>query len=285
MESRPRKIPYEGNGGELMNALRTIFRVCFRGDRLGNRATAIVIFVLFSQASFAAVDASLGGTLRAYPLAGVMEAESGYNYLIRGSANSPFSSYVRTRALWSTAFVYNSLDGAIEFFPLAFLGLRGGGEAIQNDSKYSAFDCETYRCLGRYYRTYIEGELTLGAGPVFAQGRWRRERWTQDDGSAGDFIDPTSAVSLKSSGDSQTVYYAVAGFKFADHYTAMGVLRLSENDQLGGWSRFPYGVIRYQDGPLTLGVGAGQFESSLKTKGLSAIALIKWEFWPSLALK
>jgi hypothetical protein len=275
-------------GGELMNALRRNFSVRILRDRLRNSVTTFVVFsggILISQACFAGFDLYAGGTLRSYPLAGVMEVESGYGILLRGEANSPFSSYLRPRLYASTAGIYNSADLAVEFFPLAIMGVRAGGEAIQNDSKYSAYDCDANECLGRYYRTYIEGELTLGAGPVFVQGRWRRERWTQKNPDQGDFIDPTSGVALKSQGDSQTVYYGVAGLKFSDRWTLLGIVRYSENDQLGGWSRFPYGVIRYKSGPFSVGVGAGVFESSLKSENVSALGLIRWEIAPSLALR
>jgi hypothetical protein len=117
------------------------------------------------------------------------------------------------------------------------------------------------------------------------QGRWRRERWTQKNPEQGDFIDPTSGVLLKSRGDSQTVYYGIAGLKFSDRWTLLGVVRYSENDQLGGWSRFPYGVIRYKSGPFSVGLGAGVFESSLKSENISALGLLRWEIAPSLAVR
>lgn len=273
---------------ELLSALRTKFTVEFLSDRLRKSAPVFVVFlalIFHSQFSNAGFDAYAGGTLRSYPLAGVMEAESGYHMLLRGTANSPFSSYARVRVYGSSAGIYNSLDGAVEFFPLAIMGVRAGGEGIQNDSKYKAYDCERYECLGRYYRTYIEGELTLGAGPVFVQGRWRRERWTQKNPDQGDFIDPTSAIVIKGQGDSQTVYFGVAGLKLSDKWTFLGVLRYAESDQLEGWSRFPYGVIKYTDGPFSVGIGGGQFESSLKGESFSAVGLLRYEFASDLSVK
>jgi|GEM_PF-6320079 len=282
-ENRPRTF-----ADKLLYVLRSKFIVAIPRALSREAAPTFVIFAsvfVFAQNCFAAFDLYAGGMTRSYPLAGVLEVEGGYGVLLRGEANSPFSSYWRAKIYGSTAAVYNSLDAAVEFFPLAITGIRAGGEGIQNDGKYSAYDCDRYQCLGRYYRTYIEAELNLGAGPLFVQGRWRRERWTQNHSGAGDFIDPTSGVALKSEGDSQTVYYGVAGVNLSSRWTVLGGVRYSENDQMGGWSRFPYGVIRYKDGPLSVGIGAGVFESSLKNESLSALGFIRWDFAPSLAVR
>ena len=222
--------------------------------------------------------------MRSYPLSGVVDGEVGYGVLLRGEANDPFSSYLRARAYGATAGIYNSIEGAVEFFPLAILGVRAGGEVISNSKDYTAYNCDKYDCLGQFHRTYIETELTLGAGPVFVQGRWKRERWTQKEKSTMDFIDPTSAVAIKADGDSQTIYIGVLGYKVSPNWTVLGVVRYSENDQQGGWSRFPYGLVRFKEGQLSYGVGAGQYESHIKNEGLAILGLIRWEFSPSLKL-
>lgn len=280
-----KKIRADHRAVQLFFDFRTKFRLGSRRAFLCNLRPTFVFLCLYSSLSFANVDLSLGTFVRSYPLSGVAELEAGYGILLRGEANSPFSSYARLKISGESAAVYNSLSGALEFFPLGIAGIRAGGEAIQNDTRYSAFDCDQYQCTGRYYRIYIEGEMTLGAGPIFVQGRWRRERWTQGSNEGRDFIDPTSAVVVKGRGDSQTVYYGVAGLKMDEQWTLLGVLRYSQNDQLEGWSRFPYGVIQWKSGEVTLGVGAGVFESSLKEKGLAAVGLFRWEIRPSLALR
>lgn len=265
--------------------LRRKFSAQFCGDRLRIAVTAIVSFCLWSACANAEFDFALGGTSRSYPLAGVIEAESGYGILLRGTGRDPLSSYLRARIDGSSAYTFNSLGAALEFFPLAVLGARAGGEAIQNDKDYTAYDCETYRCLGRYYRTYIEGELTLGAGSIFVQGRWRRERWTQKDSATGDFIDPTSGIYIDGAGDSQTVYFGVLGWKLDEHWQVLGVLRYAESDMHGGWSRTPYGVVRYTNGNFSIGAGAGQFESSLKSKDFTAVGVFRWEISPGLSVE
>lgn len=277
---------------KLVYVLRRKFRVCFPRDHLRKGGPTIVFFAAFfmfafsfSQNVFAGFDAYGGGLFRSYPLSGVLEGEAGYGILLRGTANDPFSSYMRAKLYGSSAVIYNSLDAAVELFPIAIAGIRAGGEAIQNDTKYSAYDCRANKCVGRFYRTYIEGELNLGAGPVFAQGRWRRERWTQKEPAAGDFIDATSAIAIKSEGDSQTVYFGIVGLNLNPKWSVLGIVRYAESDQLEGWSRFPYGVVRYKDGPLTVGLGAGMFESSLKKESFSALATLRWDFAPSLAVR
>jgi hypothetical protein len=262
-------------GEELFDALGRVFKVLTHGAVFGFLATTIV--------AHAAPDLAVGGTIRSYALSGVVEAEGGYGVLLWGDPASPFYGYLRPRLYGSSAYTYNSLDTAVEVFPISFLGMRAGGEASQNDQKYSAYDCNTFRCLGRFYRAYFEAEFSAGAGPVFVHGSWRRERWSQRDGTAGDFIDPTSGLAMRGGGDSQTVYYGVGGVKVDPNWSVVAVLRYAQSDPRD-FSRLLFEALRYHDERLTLSLGAGIFESTLKKQGLTVAGFVRWEIWPSLAL-
>jgi hypothetical protein len=246
--------------------------------------TAIVIFLFFSCRAFAGADFNFGSTERSYPLSGVLEADGGYDFLLWGATTSPFYGYLRPHLDGSTAGVYNQLGGSVDFYPISFLGSRFGGESIQNDSKYTAYDCETYVCLGRFYRTYAQAELTVGAGPVFAQARWRRERWTAGTPGSTSFIEPTAGLALNGAGDSQTLYRGTIGIKLNPNWTVAGVLVYYQADSNREISRFPFAVVRYVSGPYTVGVGGGVFSSALKAAEPSALLFLNWNVKPSLAL-
>jgi hypothetical protein len=275
-----------GIGAKLLSGFGTFFKAFSRGDHFKFWAPTFVSFWLAIPAFGAGLDLAIGGTFRSYPLSGVLEPELGYGMILWGDESaSPWYGYLRPKIEGATAATYNSGAVSLELFPLSFLGGRAGGESIQNDNEYSAYDCEIYGCLGRYYRTFAEAELSLGAGPVFMQARWRRERWTQKNAQAGDFLEPTSGVVLDGTGDSQTVYIGMLGFKFSENWSVLGVVRYAESEGLEGWSRMPYGVIRYTSGNFQIGVGGGQFESSLKSKDATALGFFRWDFWPSVAIK
>jgi hypothetical protein len=272
-------------GGKLLNAFGTFYKGLNSGDHFSFRAPTFVSLLLFSCVARAGFDASAGGTFRAYPLSGVVEADAGYGYLIWGAEGSPLYGYIRPKIEAASAISYNSAAAVLEVFPVSFLGVRGGGESIENDKRYSDFNCTNNNCLGRFYRTFAEAELTLGYGRVFAQGRIRRERWSQKEPEAGDFVEPTSGITLKSGGDSETVYIGLIGFKYSETWSILAVTRYAESDGFESFSRLPYGVIRYTSGTLQLGAGLGEFESSLKTKDLTVLGFLKWEIAPSVALK
>jgi hypothetical protein len=219
----------------------------------------------------------------------VIEAEAGYDLLLWGSPTTPFYGYLRPRLYGSSAGTYNSVDAALEFFPLAFLGGRAGAEWIQNDQDYSSYDCVAWRCRGRFQRSYIEGELSLGAGPVFVQGKARRERWKGPvargtPAEAGEFIDPTSGLALLSDGDDETVYTAVAGVRFGPDWAVLAALRYATGRD-GGFSRQPVGLLRYRQGGFSLGAGAGTFASTLKKRDFTAVGFLRWEIAPGLGLR
>lgn len=270
-------------GVELMGELQKI--LCTRsGPNLLLKAVTRIVVLLLGFSAHAQVDLNIGGSFRSYPLSGVAEVQSGYGLVLWGDAGAPpWYGYVRPVFDGATAGIYNSAMGSLEVFPLSFLGGRAGGESIQNDSDYTAYKCENFVCKGRFYRTFAEAELSLGAGPVFVQGRWRRERWTQKDKLAGDFIDPTSGLLLDTEGESQTIYQGILGYKITDRWTLMGGLRYAEIDD--GFSRFGFGLLRWSDGEWTVALGGGNFESELKSSGASVVGFIKWDIWPSVALK
>lgn len=274
------------HGSEFMVSIRMPFMYGLRSDLFTRIVATIVILGAFSSPAFAALDLSVGSTARSYPLSGVIEAETGYGVLLYGSNTAaPWYGYLRPRILGSSALSYNSLDGAVELFPVSFLGARAGGEAIQNDKEYTPYDCVIYTCLGRFYRTYFEAELTIGAKGFFAQAAWRRERWSQKTPAPTEFIDPTSGYSLAGHGDSQTVYRGVLGYKFSPRWSSLAILRYSESEETKMISRFPYLVVRYSVGNFSAGVGGGVFESSLKKQEGTGVAFIRWDIQPSVGLR
>lgn len=255
-------------------------------DDFGVRLTAIVITLLFCSPLFAGSDLSLGSSARSYPLSGTVDIDGGYDFLLWGSSSggSPKYGYLRPHLDGSTTISYNSLGASVDFFPISFLGARAGGEGIQNDADYKAYDCLSYICRGRFYRTYVQADLTLGAGAFFAQGRWRREHWARQTQSLTPFIEPTSGLALAGQGDSQTVYRGMIGAKVSLNWSVAAVLVYGQNDSNNGISRFPFALIRYTAGAFSAGLGGGAFSSSLKTQEGSALVFLRWDIKPSLAL-
>jgi len=279
-------------GDELMIAFGRKFIVRIFGDDFKWRATAIVIFCFFSSAAVAGVDLDVGAEVRSYPLSGVVEADAGYDFLLWGThtagdsqQSSPWYGYLRPHIDGSTAGTYNQLGGSVDIYPLSFLGGRFGGEGIQNDANYTAYDCQTYECRGRFYRTYAQADLTLGAAGFFVQARWRRERWTQGAVGIVDFIEPTSGLALRAAGDAQTYYRGTFGYKFNTTWSAAAALVYYQSDISNEISRFPFAVVRFQRGPLSLGIGGGVYEGSLKSQAASALLILDYNIIPSLRLQ
>lgn len=272
---------------QLQDKFGSFYKSVRRGAVARPWAPAIVILAMISVIApikaRAEFDLTVGALYRSYPLSGIAEVESGYGFLLWGTAREPFSGFIRPRIYANSAVSYNSLDGALEIFPLAFLGVRAGGEGIQNDRRYTSYDCETYQCLGREYRTYVETEFSLGAGPLFGQFQWRRESWSQARPSDGDFIDPTSGIVMAARGDRQTVFRGLIGLKLSDDWAVLGLYRYAQSEP-GDISRSPTLFLRFRTGGLSMGVGGGAFGSPIKRNEANVQAYIRWSVWPSLAL-
>ncbi len=242
----------------------------------------VFVALSMSWSAWANLDVGVGGTFRSYPLSGVAEVRAGYGVLLYGTAGTPLSGFLRPNVEVNSAGTYNSGMAQLEFFPLAFLGARAGAESIQNDKDYTPYDCEASRCKGRFHRTFFGAELSLGAGPVFARGMWRRERWSQAKEQFGDFVEPTSGLLMRGDGESQSVYYGVAGYKVTDIWAVITGVRYAEDD--GGVSRMPFGMVRYSNGNFSLGLGAGEFQSDLKKNDFTAWGYFSWDIVPSAVL-
>jgi hypothetical protein len=258
----------------------------FCGDDLSLRATAIVILLFFSVSVHAGYDFNFGTTDRSYPLSGTVEADGGYDFLLWGTAGggSPWYGYLRPHIDGATTLTYSELGASLDFYPLSFLGLRAGGEGVQNDANMTAYDCVSYICRGRFYQTFAQATLTLGAGPFFAQARWRRERWTEGSPGTGLFIEPTAGYALSGMGDSQTMYRATVGLKLNPIWSAAGVFLYYQSDNSHEVSRFPFAIVRWSSGPYSVGVGGGVFSSTIKPAEGSALLILNWNLKPSLAL-
>lgn len=238
---------------------------------------------VFGLGARADLDLSTRAYYRSYPLSGFVEASSGYGLLLYGSAGSPFSGYIRPAIEGAVTSGYYSSLAKLEFFPLAIMGVRGGVESVHNDADYSAFDCTVADCKGQFHRGFLESELTLGAGPLFVQGRWRREHWTQNTARVGEFVEPTSGLLMTNEGEYQTVWQGIGGVKFDPAWSFMGGLRYAEGES--GVSRLSFGFLRWHHEGFTLAVGGGAFDSELKKREATILTYFTWDIIPSLALK
>jgi hypothetical protein len=277
-------------GVQILTDLGSFFKARSSGDDFSfSRPTFVSLFLIYVSCispANADVDLAIGANARSYPLSVVTSAELGLSSYVWGSqGSSPWYGYGRLELSGATVGIYNSGQMMAEVFPLSFLGGRFGGESMQNDQDYLAYECEGLRCRGRFYRTFAEAELSLGAGPLFVRGRWRRERWTQKkDPEQLDFIDPTSGLVMSGSGDAQTIYHGLLGLHLSPRWSVVAGLRYAEN-QNRELSRFPFAMLRYQQGLFSAGLGGGVFESELKAQAGSAVGFLRWEIWPSPALR
>lgn len=267
------------------------------GDLIRASATTIVAFSAFLLLIFLWVspdahgdfDLTLGGQYRSYPPSGYAAVEAGYGVLLWGTVESPWYGYLRPRVEAGSVGSYSAADAGFEVYPLAFFGVRAGGESVQNDEDYRAYDCDSYVCQGRFYRTYILSELSLGAGPVFTQVRLTRERWVQGRRNSSAFIEPTSGLALPGAGASQSVMRAVVGWKISPIWTVMAGYNLVRADRVEGeaenLSRFPFGLLRWTQRDWTIGVGGGAFSSTIKRREATAIVFVEWAILPSIRLR
>jgi hypothetical protein len=209
----------------------------------------------------------------------------GYNFLLWGDPTaSPWYGYVRPSVYGETSISYNTLGGALDLFPVSFLRFRVGENAIQNDVDYKAYDCATYECRGRYNRTYAQVQLTLGLAGFFVQGRVQEETWSQGNPGSIEFIDPENGLALSPSGDRETIYRAMVGYKLSPLFTVTTGYTTAQSFHTNEASTFPFALAIYTSGDLVVGGGFGVFSSDVKPAELSGLFFLKWQILPGLDL-
>ena len=255
---------------------------------------ALAISTVFSSIflsifAHAQLDTSFAVYARSYPRSGVLEGEIGYGNLLWGGSGGAGGSdimygYIRPFAVGATSGTYNSLAAGVDFFPVSFLGVRGGGEYSNNSRRYVDFDCYALNCLGTRYRSFFEAQVFFGNKQIFGQVKMRRQRWSQDQENAGNFVDPTSGLEVKANGDSETVWQSYLGVTINPSWKVILGNRYSEMSNIKGVSQFVYLGGQYNWAPISASFGVGSFASALKEREISYFLVLGWELYPTIGL-
>ena len=248
----------------------------------GSWLTAIVTFATPSRADF---DASFESFLRSFPLSGYADVQLGYDQLIWGSNSSSFMyGYVRPFAEVDTAGAYNSGMVALDYYPISFLGVRGGKEWIQNDSRFRDYRCDLYACEGSRSREFFQINAVAGYRLWFLTGMARWDRWIQKHPEFGDAVDSNTGLAAQGTGDTQLTVRGFTGIQVAPEWTAVIGFQYAQMTRHFGVSRLLMGGPRWRRETVTIFGGLSEFQSTESDGGWGAYVGFSWEPFPSLAI-
>jgi hypothetical protein len=242
-------------------------------------AVFIGVVLLPLPRAMAGFEPSVSALARSYPLSGSLNAKLGYSAVLWGQPGNenPWFGYIRPSIGGATAGSYNSGNAEIAVFPISFIGFSAGGESISNGADYRAYDCDTYGCRGKFWRTYASASLALGAGPFFLVGRGKVEKLKQHPDQALDFIEPTSGLAAQQNGDELKTATGVLGIKISPSWIVAYTYSWSEMKEVDGQSQTNLGLIMWNLGTWKLAVGGGAFHSELKEKEATGVLRIEWQ--------
>lgn len=246
-------------------------------------APLIVTFILsFPDKAVAEFDFSMESLARSYPLAGFVSAQLGYGLVVwgdhkPGDKNIDYG-YARLFAEGGTAGTYNSGLVGGEVYPISFLGFKAGKEWIQNDDDYRDFDCVNFNCKGARSREFYQARLLFGAWFLFSSFSMRVEKWHEPLPYLGDFIEPTSGLSARADGDTQTVYSGLIGANLTDTWSIVAAEQYFEMSNNHGITRTFLGGPRWSDGEFSVLGGLTYFESSASytKEAFGVLVLLNW---------
>lgn len=246
---------------------------------------SVAAIVTFGSAARADFDAKFESFLRSYPLSGYADVQLGYGQLLWGSnSSSVMYGYVRPFAEVDTAGTYNSGLVGLDYYPISFVGFRGGKEWIQNDDKYRDFRCDLYECEGTRTRTFFQATLLAGYSIWFASFMIRWENWVQKHPEFGDAIDATTGLAAQALGDTQILVRGWTGFQINETWSIVGGLQYAQMTRHYGFSRLWLLGPAWKRDSVTIVAGGSLFQSSESDGGWGAYVGLTWEPFRSLAL-
>jgi hypothetical protein len=256
--------------------------------RLVNGLAASLVFA--AGPAFAGFEPSVEIGARSYPLSGALNVDLAYSIPVWGEAGfgEPWFGYIQPSITGTTAGSYNSGKAELALFPISFLGVAGGAEAINNGQDYKAYDCDAYNCRGKFWRAYASTTLGLAAGPVFLVGKGKIERLHQDPDqtidTGLDFIEPTSGLAAHKDGDLLYTAGGMLGCKIGEAWRIAYAYSWSRMQEVAGQSQTNLGLVVWDTGTWQIAAGLGTFHSELKDKEATGIVRIQWQPLPRLGL-
>ncbi len=153
----------------------------------------IFITITLSFSVMAKFDLEYGAQGRSYPSIGASAfVNSGYNFNFWGSPSkeNPLYGLIRPYVNVTTSAVVNTVEGAIEIYPVSFLGLVVGSEYNNSTIDLPFFDCDVINCRGATKSKFYTLRAALGFAGVILVGELRREKVEYDytDKPYGDFF-------------------------------------------------------------------------------------------------
>ncbi len=250
------------------------------------RVTFFILMTLYIDLRAAPLfDYAVATPFRTYPLAGGLAAQGGVDFLLWGEKAQNLAGYGYTRlgSMVASSGRTHGYDVSLQFFPISFLGVEvGHAESVRFANAFYV-DCSIAQCQGSLSRNYIRGSFVFGVPELFGSIAIKTTTISPSQ-SEIDFVDEYSNLVGRSGGDRLVTKEFVMGHKFNDQWTAVALLNEESMVEKGSASRLTGIATRYKMSPWVFGLGAGLYQSSSASLGLSIFGGIKWIGAPSLAL-
>ncbi|MBL7664103.1 MAG: hypothetical protein JNM93_03130 [Bacteriovoracaceae bacterium] len=250
----------------------------------------LIIFCLvlsfFFGRALAGFDFQLNAVSRSYPLAGVINADLGYGILLWGApgGGKPWYGYIRPSVTGSAITGFTAYRTQLEFFPISFIGVRGGySDAKNRNDDLPPYDCTTLKCENSFERKFVGANMSLAAGPVFLNVDFLKETYEQDVEDQ-EFIAPEYGISLPMEGGHIENTRGIFGTKLGGAWSMFVLGQYTK--ELDSEHRARTYTLNFRRGFSggSFFLGAGGFESHLKSASFTAVGGLTWNILPSIGL-
>lgn len=244
----------------------------------------LILFITLTQSSFAQLDYKLSSRVRTYPVSGLFEADSGYNFLLWGQRENVLYGYLRPNLVYSEIGTYRNGTVALDLFPISFFKLRAGYMREESIVRRNDINCSEVDCQGKIDHRFAEANLLLGAKGYFTSLRYRLNYSKRADGDKP-FIEYDTMIPMKQRQDDSRLFQLALGKKINENWNALYASMYASSRKARGSSTAHYLLGMYQNGPWEFAIGPGAFRSSLLKWGFSSAAWLSWNGGESFAIK
>lgn len=231
------------------------------------------LFILFLSPcySLASLELKVSGGLRTEPSGAALNFDTSYKISLWGEGD--FQGYLRPLGRLGVTGV---MEGAIEFYPLSFFGIRVGSGMTERYYDIPSLPCDELICRGRIFRDYYTLYFMFGFKDWFMTSSYGEERLSLNNYSKPMGVE-TGPLMGAFGRDILSYYNIKVGYNISESFRALVSFGASWMKNTKTDLNYSYGIFQWMLDPWTLFGGAGVFKSTHFNESVSWIVGGEWK--------
>jgi hypothetical protein len=201
-----------------------------------------------------------------------------YKFSLWGESDSPFEGAIRPKISTEISPATYGGKAELEFAPVTFIKLSVARKLLRRFTDFDDDSCRYNNCIGSLNSTDVGLNALFKFSAIMGSLKFTKSFYDNKDDKSQKLVDPTSYTLISPNKEIANQIEAIVGTSLTDAWFT-GVLIQNVDLQKGdGNQNGQYFLLKKQNGHTNYVVGAGRFESELKSAKPSFIFTFKYEW-------